>query len=678
MRFVLPLLIGALTAIALPGADTRYTFDFSGSSVTGGERVIVTYTVFSTTAPGVEIPGAARRGSGNHALRAARNTSGAWTFHDTSDPRSAFSITAHAGLTFANTPGTYTSIPATAVAACSPLCAGRSGTTAAGSVNITIELTGATPAAQAAPAIYGGGVVNAANFMVNTLPGGGIAQGSIFTIFGSGLGPANYVQVSSFPLGPQFNGVSINLKQGSQQISGIPLFVYATQINALLPSNTPLGTVSLQVVYNGQASNWAPVQVVAHAPAVFTATGTGMGWAIFQNYVSASSQPLNSGLTAATPGQVGTLWLTGSGPISGADGDTPPVGNLPFPVEIFVGGVSVPAGSILYSGRAPGISGLDQYVFYVPSNAPTGCFVPVYVRVAGAVSGATTMAIMPQGGACSDTHNPISAALIAGGKIVNGVFYQAVTPIGQFANYPPVVISVDQASASATQQAGGQFAFDPFLAQPPRGACSSYTMGGNIMATGFNLASAGRPLDLGTVTANSAGNNVPLTSPKAGLYSTLLGGGYPPIAPFFASGVIPSLHASGGADGKSFDVPVPAGVILTGSNLQALNLINRSTSASISWNAQAGVSAYLMGGVYDQPSSSSMVFVCISAAGASTLTVPDYVLANLPVTLGVSDQGDSRLFFSALPAINRTTTTDQLQIFSARQDLSVLAITAVH
>src|ERR1019366_8788403 len=300
------------------------------------------------------------------------------------------------------------------VAACSPLCAGRSGTTAAGSVNITIELTGATPAAQAAPAIYGGGVVNAANFMVNTLPGGGIAQGSIFTIFGSGLGPANYVQVSSFPLGPQ--------------------------INAVLPSNTPLGTVSLQVVYNGQASNWAPVQVVAHAPPVFTATGTGMGWAIFQNYVSASSQPLNSGLTAATPGQVGTLWLTGSGPISGADGDTPPVGDLPYLVEIFVGGVPVPAASILYSGRAPGISGLDQYVFSLPSNAPTGCFVPVYVRVAGAVSGATTMAIMPQGGACSDTHNPISAALIAGGKIVNGVFYQAVTPIGQFAGYPPVVI----------------------------------------------------------------------------------------------------------------------------------------------------------------------------------------------------------------------------------------------
>src|ERR1035438_769921 len=111
------------------------------------------------------------------------------------------------------------------------------------------------------------------------------------------------------------------------------------------------------------------------------------------------------------------------------------------------------------------------------------------------------------------------------------------------------------------QQAGGQFAFDPFLAQPPRGACSSYTMGGNVLATGFNLASAGRPLDLGSVTANSAGNNVPLTSPKAGLYSTLLGGGYPPIAPFFASGVIPSLHASGGGDGKSFDVPVPSGVV---------------------------------------------------------------------------------------------------------------------
>src|ERR1035438_3790387 len=148
------------------------------------------------------------------------------------------------------------------------------------------------------------------------------------------------------------------------------------------------------------------------------------------------------------------------------------------------------------------------------------------------------------------------------------------------------------------QQAGGQFAFDPFLAQPPRGACSSYTMGGNVLATGFNLASAGRPLDLGSVTANSAGNNVPLTSPKAGLYSTLLGGGYPPIAPFFASGVIPSLHASGGGDGKSFDVPVPSGVVLAGSSLQALAQINRSTSATISWNAQGGVSASVVGSVY--------------------------------------------------------------------------------
>jgi hypothetical protein len=148
---------------------------------------------------------------------------------------------------------------------------------------------------------------------------------------------------------------------------------------------------------------------VAHAPGVFTATGSGSGWAIFQNYVSAANQPLNYGTIAAAPGQVGTLWLTGTGAISGVDGNTPPVGNLPYTVEIFIGGV--PVTNTLYAGRAPAFSGLDQYVFQIPSGAPTGCFVPLYVRVNGAVSNSTTLAIMPQVRACSDAHNPIASAL---------------------------------------------------------------------------------------------------------------------------------------------------------------------------------------------------------------------------------------------------------------------------
>src|SRR5579872_1094374 len=151
----------------------------------------------------------------------------------------------------------------------------------------------------AAPVINTGGVLNAASYTANAAPGGAIAQGSIFAIFGAGLGPAAPAQVSKFPLGPQFAGVSIAVSQGTTQIAAIPIFVAASQINAILPSNTPLGTVSLTVTYNGQTSNAEPVQVAVSAPGVFTATGTGRGWGVFLHYLSAADQPVNSGKNAA-------------------------------------------------------------------------------------------------------------------------------------------------------------------------------------------------------------------------------------------------------------------------------------------------------------------------------------------------------------------------------------------
>lgn len=532
----------------------------------------------------------------------------------------------------------------------------------------------AAPAlAQGGPFVFRGGVVNAASFTANLLPGGGIAQGSIFTIFGRGLGPSAPTQVSAFPLGKDLAGVSITVRKGATQLSAIPVFVLNSQINAIMPSATPLGNVSLRVTYNGQNSNWVPVRVVDHAPGVFTATGLGRGGAIFQNYVSASSQPINSGLTAATPGQAGTLWLTGAGAISGSDSDTPPVGNLPYKVEIFVGGR--PVTNVAYSGRAPGISGLDQFVFYLPDDAPSGCYVPVYVRVAGAVSNAATMAVMPQPGACSDTHNPISAALFKGGKIVHSLLSRGSVSAGQFAGIN-VAVSVDEASVRAMEESGSPYAFDPFLSLPPQGACTSYNLSGNILASGLMMSSAGRALDLGALSANLNGKTVSLAAQQPGLYNSILGGGDATTPLFFGSGT-PSLHAAGGADGKSFDVPVSAGASLSPAKLDALTSIVRGSSASISWTSQPGVSAMVIGGVYDKASNSSGLFLCVSAPGASSLTVPDYALANLPASSGLATQGDARLFFSALPALQQTTTPDQIRIFTARQDLTIQAIRSV-
>src|SRR3974390_2418979 len=68
----------------------------------------------------------------------------------------------------------------------------------------------ATAAAQT-PTIRSGldGVVNNASYAPRGLPNSSIAQGSIFAIFGSNLGPAALAQQPSYPLQTTLGGTSV-------------------------------------------------------------------------------------------------------------------------------------------------------------------------------------------------------------------------------------------------------------------------------------------------------------------------------------------------------------------------------------------------------------------------------------------------------------------------------------
>src|SRR5437870_633440 len=83
----------------------------------------------------------------------------------------------------------------------------------------------------AQPTIPPKSILNAAAFQPAGVPGGGIARGSMFSIFGKGIGPASPVQVSSFPLPVNLGGVSVKITQGSVSVDAYPVFVIATQIN---------------------------------------------------------------------------------------------------------------------------------------------------------------------------------------------------------------------------------------------------------------------------------------------------------------------------------------------------------------------------------------------------------------------------------------------------------------
>ena len=256
----------------------------------------------------------------------------------------------------------------------------------------------------------------------NTLPNGAIAQGSYFTIYGNGFGGDASVCGASYqdcywhpyPLPTQIHGASVRVTIGQNA----PVMAYLefaaqfssySQINAILPSTTPIGAGTLTVSYNGQTSAPVPINVVASSFGAFTLNEAGSGPAIITHANYAQVTPFNT----AKPGEAVILWGTGLGPAPDP-GTEPNAGPCPnacdlrganLAVTVWVGNQQA---DIYYAGRAPGYTGEDEIVFYVPSNVTTGCNVSVAVQ-SGPPGGTqitsnfTSMAVDAKGGTCDDT-----------------------------------------------------------------------------------------------------------------------------------------------------------------------------------------------------------------------------------------------------------------------------------
>jgi len=244
-------------------------------------------------------------------------------------------------------------------------------------------------------------VVNAAGFMRPGLPNGKTARGSIFSVFGTRIGPDAPVDLSNanFPLATTLGGVSATVTQGATVVEVIPVFVAPGQVNAIMPSDAPLGRASLRIQNGVRRSNAVPIEIVESSLGVFTATGSGEGPGIVQNFQSQTAQPVNSLDESATPGQVATIWATGLGAASFPDNEAPIAGNLDVDVEVWIGGAAVPAADLLYFGRSPCCAGVDQIIVRLPQQTPLGCYVPLHVRTNSAVlSNTVTIAVTEDGG----------------------------------------------------------------------------------------------------------------------------------------------------------------------------------------------------------------------------------------------------------------------------------------
>jgi uncharacterized protein (TIGR03437 family) len=475
------------------------------------------------------------------------------------------------------------------------------------------------------------GVLNAASFAQQGMPNSPIAEGSTFTVFGTGLGPAALQEVTGFPVSTLLGGTSVNITADGNTVKAPMIFTIASQIAAVMPSTTPVGAATLTVTYNGVTSAAYPIQVVKSSFGTFAVNQQGNGTGAI---VDINNKPFLPA-SAALANDVAILWGTGLGPIPYNDADQPVATNLTnIPVKLYVGGQLVSTG---YQGPSGCCAGLNQIVFTVPAGV-TGCSVPVEVSINGIVSPTTTMPIAGDPSrVCSDP-NGIS------GTVLESLLSKPSFNLG-FVSLSRTTSTVPILGTTTTTDVGvaGFFNIKPLdfagsisFQQASIGSCIV-----NVIseASAGNLLSAFTGLDAGpSIDVKGPGATDQKLMPVQGFtgdYTSTNG-----VTPFLTPGAY-IASGSGGADVKAFSVNLTAANPITWTNESSIGTIDRATGVTVTWTGGApGTYAKITGSsLLEGPPALIATFTCEAPVAQGTFTVGPQVLLQLPPSGSVGGFG---------------------------------------
>jgi uncharacterized protein (TIGR03437 family) len=501
-----------------------------------------------------------------------------------------------------------------------------------------LAFTGTLLTAQ--PTVYNRGIVNAASLAKIALPNSSIAQGSFFSVFGTNMGPAKSPSLS-FPLQTNLGGVSLTISAGGQTFNAIPLFVGPGQINAVLPSNVPVGPATLTVNFNG-TSNSIDFQVVAHSFGIFTVPQSGAGPGVIDD----SNYSLFTLTHSAVAGDIAIIWGTGLTAVEARKEAAQPLpgDHKEVPVEVYVG---LQKADVSYRGRSGCCVGVDQVFFTVPKGV-TGCHVPVAVKIGDIVSNFPTMPIAASASSrvCTDPSGPSAADISQYQK--QGTFSGGFIGLDRFTTTTPGLpppFGTGQPTTTTSESGSGSFAkyiYQQLLsAQNPFsvttvGACTLFAFGG---ASAINVD----PITPTYLDAGSAltvkGPNGTKQLPKSGnAYFAQLGGGTPPNAqPLYLNPGAYTVTGPGGKDVGPFSANLNIAPPLTWTNEDSVNDIIRSAGQLITWSGGDPSSIVLIEGssimLGTSPDGSDTVgafFFCTAPDSAHQFNIPALVLDSLP------------------------------------------------
>ena len=493
-------------------------------------------------------------------------------------------------------------------------------------------------------------ILNNSSLIPPGLPNYGIAPSSIFIVQGTGLADAGtpVLQDTQAPGGIPLtlNGASITVVVNNVTTHPALYYTSSSQLAAVLPAATPVGTGTLTVNYRGTNSAPATIQVVASAvginhfnqipiPSPFFNENVDIGVA-----TDAFSGALLTSTHSGAPGQTIVVWATGLG-ADPSDSDNTYIAGphaINTPLQVYLGGALL---TLLYQGAST-YPGVDVIIFTIPDSVPTGCYVPLAAVTGNVISNVVVFPIHPGGGSCVEPTLGITGDQIL--QNTQDTLRSGVLGLVQTNS------TNSKGVLTVTNSAGASF-------QKYSGLLSAATGRGGLVSPGgcaVGPLSAGGPLtqvglDAGTITFGAPAGppvTLPLELGIKGMYGAILAtGGLP------SSGGTFTFTGSGGADVGSFTSTVTlSNPILNWTNQSAAVTFDRTQGLLVTWTGGNPGTSVVISGSSTITTNPPLIagFGCRVAAEKGQFTVPSYILQGLPAgNGGVNVQNDVFSTFSA-------------------------------
>ncbi|HWB83498.1 MAG TPA: hypothetical protein VG675_05130 [Bryobacteraceae bacterium] len=464
------------------------------------------------------------------------------------------------------------------------------------------------------------------------LPNSGVAPSSLFVVRGTGLAdPGDPVlQDSTKGLPLTLNGASITVVVNGVTTHPALYYTSPTQLAAVLPAATPVGTGKLTVSYKGATSAPATIQVVPSAVGInFYYTNSGVA-------TDAISYALLTYNASGFPGEIVTIWATGLGadPNDSDTTYTSTPNRVNTPLQVYIGGQ---AATIIYQGAST-YPGVNQINVIIPDAAPEGCWVPLIAVTGGVISNAVTLPIKKGGGGCVDSLSGLTASQIvpSGGQTLRTGLVALLH--GDSVNSKGVRTVTDSTDAAFEKYTG---LYTPTNSVSPGGCI----VGPPVPVPLPSLTG----LEPGTITLTGPGGLNVTLGPQFGIkgafFSALADGAIP------QSGGTFTFKGSGGADVGPFTIDLPlSNPLLTWTN-PASGTLDRTQPLKVTWTGGNPGSYVIISGdssVVSGQNVTTVSFTCLTTADVGQFTVPTYVLSALPAgNGGVDVQNDIQLPLNA-------------------------------